>query len=427
MAEYLRGKTWWIAYTGPTGENVRESTKQGNRAVAKRIYQQRKREVVDGTWRPPSSGRAVTLADYAERWISRNHARKLATARDYEQRCRDHVLPVLGRMRLEDVRPRHVRAFVDDLVGAGKLAPRTIHHVYDTLRSLCRDAVIDEAILATPCVLPPGTLPEKVDRDPEWRATAIFTRAEVETLISDDRIPDDRRAFYALMLLTGSRFGEVAGRRWRDLDLGAEPLHRLTIATQYSGRRTKTKRAREVPVHPTLAAILADWRIRGFPLLMGRHPGPEDWIVPSRRGAHRSVRHMHRRLQEDLERVGLRGRRQHDTRRTFITLCLVDGARKDVLRQITHGARGDIMDAYTTLPWPTLCEAVACLKVEVRAGSLHNLLHTGKGRRRIPGETRGLRGGADGTRSPGPVGEFEGSAPVSRASGSGGVGENGDG
>ena len=56
---------------------------------------------------------------------------------------------------------------------------------------------------------------------------------------------------------------------------------------------------------------------------MGRPPRPEDLIVPSRRGNHRNVNHMGRRLHEDLERLGLRQRNQHDFRRTFISLAQV--------------------------------------------------------------------------------------------------------
>ena len=52
----------------------------------------------------------------------------------------------------------------------------------------------------------------------------------------------------------------------------------------------------------------------------------------------------------DLARLGYRPRRVHDLRRTFISLALADGARKDVLRWITHGPEGDIVDLYTTLP-----------------------------------------------------------------------------
>lgn len=66
-----------------------------------------------------------------------------------------------------------------------------------------------------------------------------------------------------------------------------------------------------------------------------------------------------------VECVGLRARRQHDTRRPFISIARTDGARPDVLRWATHGPTGDIVDDYTTLPWSTLCEEVA--KVRIRS------------------------------------------------------------
>lgn len=371
MAEYLRGRIWWITYAGPDGDTVFESTRQSDRRVAQALYRQRKREMVSGDWSRGGRNGATKLsvADYAERWLVRIHERKLRTARDYETRCRRHVLPVLGKMALADLRPRHVEGFVEHLKGAMRertIAPRTVHHIYDTLRLMCRYAVLDEVIQATPCVLAPGVLPKKRDKDPTWRSSAVFTRDEVERIISDGAVPEDRRALYALLFLTGMRFGEAAGRRWRDYDRDALPLGRLVVATQYEGRALKTELPREIPMHPTLAATLAEWKLRGLPVLLGRDVRPEDWIVPSRRGVVRSVRHAHRKFQEDLERLGLRRRRLHDTRRTFISLARVDGARSDMLRHVTHGAGGDIVDQYTTLPWPTLCEAVHALRVARR-------------------------------------------------------------
>jgi hypothetical protein len=96
---------------------------------------------------------------------------------------------------------------------------------------------------------------------------------------------------------------------------------------------------------------------------MGRDPGPDDLLCTSRRGKNRSVNHMLKKFHQDLARIGLRPRRQHDSRRTFISLCLADGARKDILRWVTHGPEGDIVDLYTTLPWQTLCEEVAKLRI----------------------------------------------------------------
>jgi hypothetical protein len=69
----------------------------------------------------------------------------------------------------------------------------------------------------------------------------------------------------------------------------------------------------------------------------------------------------------------LRRRRQHDLRRTMISLARADGASKDILETVTHGARGDIMDSYTTLPWANVCAEVAKLRVQIFEGKVVGL------------------------------------------------------
>ena len=162
-------------------------------------------------------------------------------------------------------------------------------------------------------------------------------------------------------------------KHWiRFRDVGGKWLGKLVIEKSYSTKMkgTKTENPREMPVHPTLARILAEWRLSGFEELTGRQPRPDDPIVPSRRGAYRNVNASLRRFHEDLERIGLRARRQHDARRTFISIARADGAVADKLHFATHGPNGEIMDDYTTLPWPTLCDEVSKAKISLREGKL---------------------------------------------------------
>ena len=95
--------------------------------------------------------------------------------------------------------------------------------------------------------------------------------------------------------------------------------------------------------------------------------------MPARGGGHRNVSYSLKTLHEDLELLGLRKRRHCDTRRTLVSLAQADGARKDVLRWVTHGPTGDIVDLYTTLPWSTLCEAVACLRIGMKGAKVLQL------------------------------------------------------
>ena len=320
----------------------------------------------------------LTLALYADRWIADRRKRGLSCAQDNEGRLA-HVLPMLGGLRLDEVRPRHVRNLARALaamVGPAddQLAPRTVHHIYGTLHTLFEDAVADELVDANPCALKRGELPKKVDKDPTWRSGAIFTREEVELLISDQRIPLDRRVINSILLIGGLRFGELAAIRWRNYDAGILPLGKLVVAHSYDFKRKKKKSVkslvpRDVPVHPTLAAVLEAWRSGGWESMVGRAPTADDLIVPPRPEwtdePFRNVNRALRRFHEDLAHLGLRRRRQHDLRRTFITIARSDGARKDFLEHITHGPRGDIMDLYTTVPWDVLCEEVAQLRISL--------------------------------------------------------------
>src|SRR5690606_7684638 len=98
-----------------------------------------------------------------------------------------------------------------------------------------------------------------------------------------------------------------------------KPLAALNVATQYENEPLKTGATRVVPVHPTLAQVLADWKRSGFEGYLGRAPRPEDFIVPSHIGRYRTRGTTLRNLQRDCGVSGITARRTHDTRHTFIS------------------------------------------------------------------------------------------------------------
>lgn len=321
----------------------------------------------------------VTVARYADHWIKRRREGGLvADASNEAARLTRHFVPVLGKMVLADVRPRHLIRWVQDLRGAGKLAPRSILSCYGVVRLMFKDAVREELLRETPCKLDKRDLPAMTDKDPEWRPTAIYTRDELVRLISDPLVPPDRHVLYALEGLAALRHGEAAGLRWRHIDTAREGLGAIRVATSYDSGRTKTERPREMPIHPVLAEMLASWRSIGWPAMFGREPSADDLVVPlepdparkraranPRGGGMRAKNDSFKRLKTDLARLGLRHRRGHDLRRTMISLARSAGADKYVLELCTHnpGTR-DTIDLYTTFDWPTRCAEIAKLKIE---------------------------------------------------------------
>ncbi len=374
------GVAYRIVYAGPDGKRVFEPAGSDKRKATKMLAD-RKAAVLRGDWQPLASARAATgtetgehtVRSYSETWLKARRERGVRNVDAEEQQLRDYILPFIGDKLLADVRRTDVLTTMARCAkGRGKcvekLAPGTVRVVYAVLHTLFADAVVDELVPGSPCTLRAkrGDLPEKGDADPAWRETAVYNRDEVEQLISDERLPLLNRVTYALLFLTGMRVGEVVGRRWRDLDNDAAPLARLTVATQYADAPLKTKKPRIVPVHPLLAVILDEWRRHGFVVLYGRHPLPDDYLIPAPRSDEpRRYNTVWSVLQRDLTTLGLRRRRVHDARRTFITLALKGGARRANLERITHGGVGSsVFDRYESAAWEDLCAAVSCLKVE---------------------------------------------------------------
>ena len=223
---------------------------------------------------------------FAADWIAKRRERDLDWKND-ESRLKHHVLPERGGLPLAEVRARHVVDLFHKLRTDRErnLAQRTIYNIYTVVAALFRDAKLADLIEQTPCILDERQLGPLVDKNPEWRDHAVFARDEVETIIADARIPADRRMVYALELLAGVRPGEPAALRWRHYDPTVTPLGKILVAKSYNTRgnvekTTKTDAVKHIPVHPVLAAMLAEWRLAGWAEMMGRAPGPDDLIVP---------------------------------------------------------------------------------------------------------------------------------------------------
>jgi integrase len=327
--------------------------------------------------------RTMTVGAAITAWLEQRQAEKVPDVEKEEQRLTEHVVPVLGEVRVVDVRPRHAYQLVKHLERTpsrrgGVLAPRTVRQIFFTTRQVFRHLVLEEVISGNPIDVARGVLPRVQDKDPTWRATAIFTLAEVEQLISDERIAGHRRVAYALEFLTGLRTGQVSALRWGDYEPEIQPLGRITSALAYNSTRkvvkeTKTGVVHEVPVHPTLARVLGAWKLTGWRQRMGRAPRQDDLIIPTINGTHRDVRKALEDFHEDLGRLGLRKRRHYDSRRTFISVGLDSGASKDILQSITHPRPADAFDLYRTASWAARCEAVSRIRIELRTGRVLEL------------------------------------------------------
>jgi integrase len=375
---FARGNKLWLKYKTVAGKWVNKPAKLdvGEERKAHALLKKTEAVIEARLNAGERDEGPLTVRRYGATWIEQ---RDTHTVKDDAARLENHVYSVLGDLLLVDVRAREVKSLVDGLIRrmkAGEIAPRTVRHIYGTLHTMFEQAREDELIDANPCALKKGYLPKKRDKDPLWRPSAKFTHDEVERVISDERVPEDLRSVCATLALGGLRFGEMAALQWLHHDPEMKPLGRLLLARSYDFKKkqvkgTKTERPREVPVHPTLAKVLAAWKLGGWARLMGRTPKPEDLIFPSAKpelvhGLFRNPNEQRKLFYTLCDLLGIRRRRIHDFRRTFISLARDDGARKDIIRWMTHPPTGDVVDDYFTPAWSTLCEEISKLKIQLR-------------------------------------------------------------
>jgi len=391
---YARGKKLWVGFKRADGKTVYRATpyRLGEEEKAHAALREAERMVAaelrarGGAQAAAASG--ITLGEFLRPWLEQQESRGLHSTYTYRSIATHHLLPRFGSTPMADIRPRDVRAWVDEMRAAGH-APKSIRNRYGLLHRVFADAVMEELVASSPCVLTSHALPAKRDKDSDWRPTAVFTAAEAERIIHSPQVERERRVLYALLFLGGLRFGEAVALRWRHWDRTARPLTRIHVAVSFNSRLgvekpTKTETPRLVPVHPVLETILRTW--------MAVVPSaPDDLILTgpetarARKGDDPHLTHQtaFKRWDADLDALGLRHRRMHDTRRTFISLCQAGGANRDHVTWITHGAPGDMLGDYTTMPWEPLCAAVSCLQVGPAPGSFSvppttSLLHPAK-------------------------------------------------
>jgi integrase len=203
---------------------------------------------------PPRERKEVpTLEEFSKLYLDVAAAdNKPSTLDTKRQIMRQHVLPHLGRARLDAVRYAEIQDLKLRLLGGG-LGPKSVNNVLTVLRRMLEIARKREIVTAVPEV--------------EWLKAPkpefdFLTFDEAERLVDGAR--DEWRVMVLVALRTGLRQGELIGLRWEDVDLVAGRLMvRQNVVRGHVGT-PKSGKSREVPLSgEALAALKAHRHLRG--------------------------------------------------------------------------------------------------------------------------------------------------------------------
>jgi integrase len=355
---YHEGKGKWVAqltWVDPaTGRKLKREKHCATRKEAEQALAQMVAEQARGLLMDPSR---LTTRDFALEYLRRlereglrpNSIRlaqgELAYALPSLKDPKAHDL--LGRMRLQEVKPVHVRAAVDRVIEAG-YAPRTVARVLMRLKALFREALRLELVARNPAEAIQVRLPkgEKAARALEPEEVARLLEA------AEASRSRDMALLLRLMLETGLRRGEALALQWGDVDLerGEVRVWRAWAKVGSKGAFTPLKTPTAKRVVPLPLGLLRRLKARKEELLERLNPEEVDslhlvgGVKPVDPDA---FNHYLRRL---AEKAGLGRVRVHDLRHTWATLALSRGIPLEVVSErLGHASPTITLNVYRHL------------------------------------------------------------------------------
>jgi len=309
-----------------------------------------------GAFMKPGS---TTLADYLERWIKDYARPKLSpkSAEWYEYLITQHLIPGLGQLKLNQVKPEHLeRYYADKLAtgrcdGRGGLSAQSIRHHYTALHSAFETARQWGLLRFNPCdnAKPPT---------PGRHEMQTWDKVEIESFL-EAAMETEYYPLFFLALYTGMRRSELLALRWQDVDLTLGQIY-VSRSLQHLQdgktviREPKTARSRRtVALPPSASIVLREHRLNyaqvdnaGY-VFCHADGSP---LLPN------SVSHGWLKL---VRKTGLKPIRLHDARHSHASLLLKQGIHPKVVQErLGHSSIGITLDTYSHVA-PGMQEAAA--------------------------------------------------------------------
>ena len=204
---------------------------------------------------------AVTLAELVDEWWASRPRLAATSLVNYRENLQNHILPLLGRRKLLELRPRMIAAFLRHLTEEKSLSPATVRKVRTVLSAVMSYAAAMEYVESNPVMkVPPPQLPPSSRIAPTIEETARL-------LLAAEEHDADFLAFLWVAAEEGGRRGETLALRWSDIDFehGTLTISR-TVTTGEDGVQirptTKSGKPRTIAISAISISHLRELRDR---------------------------------------------------------------------------------------------------------------------------------------------------------------------
>jgi integrase len=332
---YLRGTTWWIAFSA-RGKLVRESSRSTRERDAVRLLRTRLGELSTGTFVGPKA-EEVRFEDLSALLAQHYELRGLRSAKRMEQavtRLAEHFAGV----KALTITTAHILDYMEYRRQSGAAAATAAYEAAMLRKSF--NLALERNLLP---------------RGPKFPSLAVANNArpgffeahELEALcreLPNYLVPVARFAYY-----TGWRRGEINGLTWSRVDFDAGVI-RLDVGT------TKNDDARVFPMGslPALLSLLKAQRsyCETMEIVLGR---PIPWVFHK---AGEPLQATYKSWRSACERAGLTGKLMHDFRRTAARNLIRAGVPERVAMLLCGHRTRAIFDRYNVTNERDLREGV---------------------------------------------------------------------
>lgn len=296
----------------------------------------------------PISFERQTVAEYLSTWLDsiRPPMTRPRTFERFEGIVRLHLIPTLGKHRLERLAAQHVQELLSAKLAAG-LSPQSVRHIRTALGIALNRAVRFDLVERNVAAL---TDPPPIEREP----VKPLLPDEAKRLLAAAQ-GDRLEAVYSVALAVALRRGEALGLAWGDVDLEAATLRVNRSLQRAEGKLQllppKTPGSRRTIPLPSIA--IKALRKHRAQQAEERLAAGTAWIdaglvFTTRKGTPLEPRNLVRHFKGLLKRAGLTESRFHDLRHTAASLLLAQAVHPRVVMEILGHSRISLtMDTYS--------------------------------------------------------------------------------
>lgn len=299
-----------------------------------------------------------TVGSFLEKWLTDTvePAHERTTFLSYRQQVTAHLVPEIGRVKLDQLSPMLVQRLLNKKRSEG-LSPRTVEYIRAIGRQAFNVAIRWRMVNWNPFAL------AEVDHPKRGHVTYFTVEQAVQLL--DTAKGSRAYPIYCVALTTGMRQGELFGLRWTDVDWGMSTLTVRAALKRAEGDvwlgTPKTEQSQAtLPLTPLALRALAEWREQQKKDRYRAGPPFADLVFTTLHGLPLTARNFTRRTYyPTLERAGLPRIPFRNLRHSCGTLLRALGVDIKVIQAILrHSKIATTADYYVEVMMPGMREAV---------------------------------------------------------------------